>query len=167
MNGALLWIAGLIVALLAALFAVPYAVDWNVPQGLREASRMLDREVRIGGVSASACCPSRMSGSKPRIADADTARPCSGLIVHYVVDLPSLVQGILEAKQVELERPILRLQVEEDGEGTAQLPRTRSGIAVRAAGVALQSVHINEAFWPSMRPAPDQDRDRKRRTVGA
>ena len=74
MNGALLWIAGLIVALLAALFAVPYAVDWNGYRGVFEeqASRMLDREVRIGGdVSLRLLPVPYVRFEKPRIADAE------------------------------------------------------------------------------------------------
>ena len=51
MNSVLLWIAGLLVVLLGSLFAVPYFVDWNSYRGVfeAEASRIIGREVRVGG----------------------------------------------------------------------------------------------------------------------
>lgn len=149
MNGALLWIAGLIVALLAALFAVPYAVDWNGYRGVFEeqASRMLDREVRIGGdVSLRLLPVPYVRFEKPRIADAEYGEALFRADSFTMwLDLPSLVQGILEAKQVELERPILRLQVEEDGGGNWRNFRVQeAALPFVPRGVALQSVHINE-----------------------
>ena len=51
MSNGLLYIAGLISLALAALFAVPYFVDWNGYRGVfeEEATRILGREVRVGG----------------------------------------------------------------------------------------------------------------------
>ena len=51
MSNGLLYIAGLITLVLAALFAVPYFVDWNGYRGVfeEEATRILGREVRVGG----------------------------------------------------------------------------------------------------------------------
>ena len=149
MNGALLWIAGLIVALLAALFAVPYAVDWNGYRGVFEeqASRMLDREVRIGGdVSLRLLPMPYVRFEKPRIADAEYGEALFRADSFTMwLDLPSLVQGIFEAKQVELERPVLRLQIEEDGGGNWRNFRIQeAALPFVPRGVALQSVHINE-----------------------
>src|SRR5690606_20718369 len=121
MNGALLWIAGLIVVLLAALFAVPYAVDWNAYRGVfeTEASRMLGREVRVGGDVSLRLLPAPyISFEKPRIADA-TAGEAFFRADSFTMwlALPPLLQGIVEARQVEIERPVLRLQIHEDGGG--------------------------------------------------
>ena len=51
MNNVLITIGVLIVAVLSALFAIPYFVDWNSYRGVieEEASRIIGRDVRIGG----------------------------------------------------------------------------------------------------------------------
>ena len=51
MSNILITIGVLIVAVLSALFAVPYFVDWNGYRGVieEEASRIVGRDVRIGG----------------------------------------------------------------------------------------------------------------------
>ena len=51
MSNGLLYIAGLVSLALAALFAVPYFIDWNGYRGVfeEEATRILGREVRVGG----------------------------------------------------------------------------------------------------------------------
>ena len=51
MNSVLLWIGGLLVAVLGLLFAAPYVIDWNAYRGVfeEEASRVLGRDVRVGG----------------------------------------------------------------------------------------------------------------------
>ena len=105
MNGVLLWIAGLIVALLAALFAVPYAVDWNSYRGVfeEEASRMLGREVRVGGAVSLRLLPAPyVRFERPRIADERGGEAFFRAESFTMwLALPQLVQGILEAKQIE------------------------------------------------------------------
>ena len=51
MNNVLLWIGGLLVAVLCALFAVPHFVDWTRYRGVfeEEASRVLQRDLRVAG----------------------------------------------------------------------------------------------------------------------
>ena len=51
MNSFLLSVAALLVLALSAVFAVPYFVDWNGYRGVfeEEASRILGRDVRVGG----------------------------------------------------------------------------------------------------------------------
>ena len=51
MNNGLLYFGGLLVVVLAALFAVPNFVDWNGYRGVfeEEASKVLGRDVRVGG----------------------------------------------------------------------------------------------------------------------
>lgn len=51
MNALLTWIGSLLILALAALFAGPHFVDWNVYRGVfeEEASRILGRDVRVGG----------------------------------------------------------------------------------------------------------------------
>ena len=51
MNNLLMWVGGGLAAALFALFAVPPFVDWNQYRGVfeEEVSRLLGREVRVGG----------------------------------------------------------------------------------------------------------------------
>ncbi|MEO1650548.1 MAG: AsmA family protein, partial [Pseudomonadota bacterium] len=51
MNTFFLTISTILVAILVALFAVPPFVDWNTYRGVfeEEASRILGRDVRVGG----------------------------------------------------------------------------------------------------------------------
>lgn len=149
MNGALLWIAGLIVTLLAVLFAVPYAVDWNSYRGVFEeqATRMLGREVRVGGdVKLSLLPVPYVRFEKPRIAGAEFGEALFRAESFTMwLDLPTLVQGIFEAKQIELERPVLRLQIEEDGGGDWRTFRIeQAALPFVPREVALQSVRIRE-----------------------
>lgn len=149
MNGVLLWIAGLIVALLAALFAVPYAVDWNSYRGVfeEEASRMLGREVRVGGNVSLRLLPAPyVRFERPRIADERGGEAFFRAESFTMwLALPQLVQGILEAKQIELKRPALRLQIDRDGGGNWSSFRIRqAALPFVPRGVSLQSVKVSE-----------------------
>lgn len=149
MHGVFLWIAGLIVAVLAALFGVPYAVDWNSYRGVfeEEASRMLGREVRVGGdVSLRLLPVPYVKFGKPRIADAEVGDAFFRAESFTMwLALPPLLQGIFEAKQVELERPVLKLQLHEDGGGNWNTFTIRQGaLPFVPRGIALQSVRISE-----------------------
>ncbi|MCL4766915.1 MAG: AsmA family protein [Hyphomicrobiaceae bacterium] len=149
MNGALLWIAGLIVALLAALFAVPYAVDWNSYRGLfeEEASRMLGREVRVGGDVNLRLLPAPyVRFERPRIADAGIGEAFFRAESFTMWLAPSpLLQGIIEAKQIELKRPALRLQIDREGGGNWSTFRiSRAALPFVPRGIALQSLKISD-----------------------
>ena len=149
MNGVFLWIAGLIVALLAALFGVPYAVDWNSYRGVfeEEASRMLGREVRVGGdVSLRLLPVPYVKFGKPRIADAEIGDAFFRAESFTMwLALPPLVQGIFEAKQVELERPVLKLQLHDDGGGNWNTFTIRpAALPFVPRGIALQSVRLTD-----------------------
>ena len=80
MNNALLYLGGLLVMTLALVFAVPYFVDWNSYRGVfeEEASRVLGREVRVGGAVNLRLLPSPyVRFEKIRIADSAGARRCA------------------------------------------------------------------------------------------
>jgi uncharacterized protein involved in outer membrane biogenesis len=51
MNNVLLMLGAIVAGILAALVAVPMAIDWNGYRGVfeEEASRLLGRDVRLGG----------------------------------------------------------------------------------------------------------------------
>ena len=149
MNGVLLWFAGLVMLLLGAAFAVPYAVDWNTYRGVfeEEASRMLGREVRVGGNVNLRLLPAPyVSFERPRISDTDPGEAFFRAESFTMwLALPPLVQGIFEAKQIELKQPSLRLQVDKNGGGNWQQFRISQGaLPFVPRGLALQSVKITD-----------------------
>jgi len=150
MNNALLWIGGLAVALLAALFAAPHMVDWNSYRGVFEeqASRVLGREVRVaGGVNLSLLPAPYVEFERIRIADGaegQTNEPFFRADKFTMwLSVPPLLRGVLEAKEVTLKRPILRLSVDADGQGNWRtLSMNAADLPFIPAGVALRSVKI-------------------------
>lgn len=151
MSNGLLYIAGLISLALAALFAVPYFVDWNGYRGVfeEEATRILGREVRVGGNVNVRLLPSPyVSFEKLRIADPTgaTGEPFFRAESFTMrLSAPPLLKGIIEANEVVLEKPFLRLAVDGNGEGNWRSFSVAAGaLPFVPAGVTLQSVKIND-----------------------
>jgi hypothetical protein len=151
MSNGLLYIAGLISLALAALFAVPYFVDWNGYRGVfeEEASRILGREVRVGGNVNVRLLPSPyVSFEKLRIADptGSTGEPFFRAESFTMrLSAPPLLKGIIEANEVVLEKPFLRLAVDANGEGNWRSFSVAAGsLPFVPAGLTLQSVKIND-----------------------
>lgn len=151
MSNGLLYIAGLISLALAALFAVPYFVDWNGYRGVfeEEATRILGREVRVGGDVNVRFLPSPyVSFEKLRIADPSgaTGEPFFRADSFTMrLSAPPLLKGIIEANEIVLEKPFVRLAVDADGEGNWRSFSIAPGtLPFVPAGVTLQSVKIND-----------------------
>lgn len=151
MNHTLLFIAGLLIAALAALFAVPYFVDWNSYRGVfeEEASRVLGREVRVGGSVNVRFLPVPYARfEKIRIADlkGGTGEPffrADGLTLWLAV--PPLLRGVLEANEVRVAKPELRLAVDEQGNGNwGEAALSPGALPFVPAGVTLQSVSVED-----------------------
>jgi uncharacterized protein involved in outer membrane biogenesis len=149
MSNALLYIAGLIALALAALFAVPYFIDWNGYRGVfeEEATRILGREVRVGGNVNVRLLPSPyVSFEKLRIADPTgaTGEPFFRAESFTMrLSAPPLLKGIIEANEVVLEKPFLRLAVDGEGGGNWSSFSIAPGtLPFVPAGVTLQSVKI-------------------------
>ncbi len=153
MNNALLAIGALLIAALAALFAVPYAVDWNGYRGVfeEEASRMLGRDVRVGGKVDVRLLPvPYVSFGKLRIADAvnETGEPLFRADSFTMwLSVPPLLRGVLEARAVELKKPVLRLVVDPAHGGnwtqTAAVGAGAGSLPFLPQAVALQSVRVS------------------------
>ncbi|HEY7670136.1 MAG TPA: AsmA family protein [Hyphomicrobium sp.] len=151
MSNGLLYIAGLVALALAALFAVPYFIDWNGYRGVfeEEATRILGREVRVGGNVNVRFLPAPfVRFDKLRIADTSTT---SGEPFFRADDftlrlsLPPLLKGIIEANEIELKRPVLRLAVDADGGGNWRSLSIAPGLLPFVpADVTLQSVKIKD-----------------------
>ncbi len=149
MNNALLWIGGLAVATLAALFAVPHFIDWNSHRSAFEeqASRILGREVRVGGDVNLRLLPAPyVEFERIRIAE-DGGQTGESLFradrFTMWLAVPPLLRGVLEAREVTLKRPVLRLAVDAEGQGNWRtLSLSQANLPFIPAGVALQSVKI-------------------------
>lgn len=149
MNTLLMWIAGLFAAVLAAFFAVPYFVDWNSYRGVfeEEASRLLGREVRVGGKVNLRLLPTPyVRFEKLRIADT---RPGTGEPLFRAenftlwLSVPPLLQGNLEVRHVALDKPVVRLAIEETGAGNWTTLGIRPGaLPFVPQNVAFQSIEI-------------------------
>ena len=151
MSNGLLYIAGLISLALAALFAVPYFVDWNGYRGVfeEEATRILGREVRVGGNVNLRLLPSPyVSFEKLRIADPSgaTGEPLFRAESFTMrLSAPPLLKGIIEANEIVIEKPFVRLAVDANGEGNwGSFAVAAGSLPFVPAGVSLQSVKITD-----------------------
>jgi uncharacterized protein involved in outer membrane biogenesis len=151
MNNVLLWIGGVLVAVLCALFAVPHFVDWTRYRGVfeEEASRILGREVRVSGAVNLRLLPAPfVRFEKLRLADAagQTGEPFfrADDFTLWLAPAP-LLRGAIEAREVELRRPVLKLRLNADGGGNWQtLSIARGQLPFIPSDVALQSVLITD-----------------------
>jgi uncharacterized protein involved in outer membrane biogenesis len=153
MSNGLLYIAGLLTLALAALFAVPYFIDWNGYRGVfeEEATRILGREVRVGGdVNVRLLPAPYVRFDKLRIADpsATTGEPFFRAESFTMkLSVPPLLKGILEANEIELKRPVLRLAVDADGGGNWRTLSIAPGsLPFVPADISLQSVKIKDGM---------------------
>jgi hypothetical protein len=153
MSNGLLYIAGLITLVLAALFAVPYFVDWNGYRGVfeEEATRILGREVRVGGDVNLRLLPAPyVRFDKLRIADpSSTTGEAFFRAESFTMKLsvPPLLKGILEANEIELKHPVLRLSLDDDGGGNWRTLSIAPGtLPFVPADISLQSVRIKDGL---------------------
>jgi uncharacterized protein involved in outer membrane biogenesis len=151
MNNALLYFGGILITALAVLFAVPHFVDWNSYRGIfeEEASRVLGREVRVGGAVNLRLLPAPyVSFERLRIADIGSEGGNSIIRVESFtmwLSVPPLLRGTLEAHRVELRRPIINLAVNASGGGNwKSLAITPGSFRFAPKEVALQSVRITD-----------------------
>lgn len=121
MSNFLIGLAVFVITVVAALFAIPYAIDWNGYRGVfeEEASRMLGRDVRVGGAVNMHFLPTPyFSLERVRIADAagglqEPFFRTESLTIKLAI--PPLLRGAVEANEVEFRRPVLRLAVDDKG----------------------------------------------------
>lgn len=150
MNNLLLIIAAFLVFVLTALFAVPPLVNWNDFRGVfeEEASRLLDREVRVRGEVAVRILPvPYVSFEQVRIADAPGVPGSFARAERFKMwlSVPPLLRGVFEARQIELEQPVIRLRTEADGSGNwRKLQISQHNLAYIPSDVAFKSVLITD-----------------------
>lgn len=151
MNNALLYLGGILITALAVLFAVPRFVDWNSYRGIfeEEATRILGREVRVGGAVNVRLLPAPfVSFEKLRIADVGDDGGNSIIRVDSFtmwLSVPPLLRGVLEAHRVELRRPVVNLAINGEGSGNwRSLAISPGSFPFAPKDVALQSVAIHD-----------------------
>lgn len=150
MNTFLMWLGGILVAVLTALFAVPHFIDWNGYRGVfeEEASRIFGRDVRVGGSVNVRLLPTPyVRFEKLRIADTSgvTGAPLfSADNFTMWLSVPPLLKGVLEARRVELDKPVVRLAVDRAGRPNWTNLSIRPGaLPFVPADVTLQSVFVS------------------------
>lgn len=167
MNNFLIGLAVFVITLAAALFAVPYAVDWNSYRGLfeEEASRMLGREVRVGGAVNLHLLPTPyVSLERVRIANTSEALQepffrTESLTIKLAV--PPMLRGTLEANEIELKRPAFHLAVDDSGTWNWQtIARAfKSAAPYLPSNVVLTSVAVKDGLV-TLHGADGQERAR-------
>ncbi|MGI9425240.1 MAG: AsmA family protein [Hyphomicrobiaceae bacterium] len=150
MNNLLMWVAGTLALVLATLFAVPPLVDWNQYRGVfeEEVSRLLGREVRVGGRVNLRILPVPYVGfEKVSVADAPGI-PGAFLRAErftMLLSVPPLLRGVLEARKLEIDQPVVRLRFDEQGGGNWQSFEIRQhNLAFVPNDISLQSAQITE-----------------------
>src|SRR5882672_10490307 len=149
MSNFFVTVAVFLITIIAALFAIPYFIDWNGYRGVfeEEASRLLGREVRVGGAVNLHLLPTPyFRFEKVRIADASVnlQEPffrTDSLTIKLAI--PPMIRGVLEANEIELQKPVLRLALNAaDGWNWQSFGEVLGKSAYLPANVALTSVKI-------------------------
>ena len=119
MNNLLIAIAVFVITVVGALFAVPYFVDWNSYRSVfeEEASRVFGREVQVDGdVNLHLLPTPYFRFEKVRIADA-SVEPQGAFFraesLTIKLSIPPMFRGVVEANEIEFQRPILRLALDD------------------------------------------------------
>ncbi len=151
MGSLLAALATIIVTGLAALLALPYMVDWNDYKAQFEthAAQLVGRPVRIDGDVDLTILPiPTLSMHGVRIADefGKFERPFAEVEeLDATLSVPQLLSGTIEAKSIELDQPVLRLKIDEFGEGSWQsIGPYGLDIPIPVRDVILDSVDIRD-----------------------
>ena len=149
MSNFFITLAVFLITIIGALFAVPYFIDWNGYRGVfeEEATRLLGREVRVGGAVNLHLLPTPyFRFEKVRIADTsvnlqDAFFRSESLAIK--LSIPPIFRGVVEANEIELHRPVLRLALDkEDGWNWQSFGQLLGGVAYLPSNIALTSVKI-------------------------
>ena len=153
MNTALLWIGGLLVAVFCALFAIPHVVDWDRYRGVfeEEATRMLGRDVRVGGAVSLRFLPAPyVQFDKIKVADTERGSGeaffrADGLTIW--LSIAPLLRGAIEAKEIELKKPHLLIKVDKDGQPNWRTLKVSAGnLPFVPTEVSLKALRVSDGI---------------------
>ncbi|MEZ5851932.1 MAG: AsmA family protein [Hyphomicrobiaceae bacterium] len=151
MHRILLAIGGLLVGLLAALFIAPVFIDWNRYRGVleEEATRLLGREVRVGGRIGIQFLPTpSLSVQQIRLADTQALVGTPLFRAQSVtmgLAIGPLFRGDVQVTHVEMRKPELTLVLDGKGGGNWSTFADRKLQAVLApSSIILDDVRFTE-----------------------
>jgi hypothetical protein len=151
MSNFFVTIAVFLITVLGALFAIPYFIDWNGYRGVfeEEATRLLGREVRVGGAVNLHLLPTPyFRFERVRIADSSSALQDAFFRAESLsvkLSVPPMFRGAIEANEIELQRPVLRVALDkDDGWNWQSFGQTLGQSVYLPSNVALTSVRISD-----------------------
>ncbi len=152
MNNFLLAMAGFIIAVFVAAFTVPYFLDWNDYRTTIEqkTSALVGREVRIDGDINLRLLPLPfLDLKKVRILDTFPGAKTPFVEVDTFtlwLSAPSLLSGNLEARKLELVRPVVNFVVDARGRGNWEefQKQKNNQSSLPFQNIALQDVKIEQ-----------------------
>jgi len=151
-NSFFLTIAGFVIAILTLAFTLPLFIDWNSYRHVFEAqaSKLVGRNVFVGGDVRLRLLPTPLLRfGEVRIADdkgqIDTPFVQAESFTVWLA-APSLLSGTLEAREIEIERPIVNVRLSADGQANWRNMGPREGdLAFLPREVSLDSVKLTDA----------------------
>jgi hypothetical protein len=156
MSNLLIAMAVFVITVVGALFAIPYFVDWNSYRSTfeEEASRVINREVQVDGDVKLHILPTpyfrleKVRIAEPASTQTNLTDPffrADSLSVK--LSIPPMFRGIVEANEIEFQRPILRVVQDAKGEWNWQgFARALGGAAYMPANVTLTSLKITDGI---------------------
>lgn len=152
MRRTLVIVGALLVLAVTGLFAGPMLVDWDRYRGAfeEEATRVLGREVRVGGRLSIRFLPMPyLHLEKVRVADTQAAigEPLFRADAFTAwLALSPLLSGTLEARRVEITRPVVNLVLDQNGSGNwaSLATRPRGAGEAMPPAISLDAVDITD-----------------------
>ena len=150
MNSLLLTLTALLILVLSALFAAPLFIDWNDyrPAFEEQASKLLGREVKVGGEVHLIVLPA----PQLKFDDISVANEDGSLEKPFIeaksleakIDVGSLLTGAVEAHQLTIVDPTLRLELKAGGTGNwGDVGRPGVPVPFAPKDVLLDSVRVS------------------------
>lgn len=152
MNSFLLTIAGFLILVLSAAFAVPHLIDWASYRYVfeAEATKLVGRTVGVGGDVRLSLLPTpvlRFEGVEVADAKGSFERPIAkAQSLTIWLSVSPLLTGTLEAREIEIENPVLNLSIDEEGRGNwHDLGNSAAALPFAPKAVAFEAVNIVDA----------------------
>ena len=150
MNSFLLALTAFLILVLSALFAAPLFIDWNDyrPVFETQATKLLGRQVKVGGEVHLVLLPApelRFDDIKVADQQGRLDRPfLEARSVEAWLNIGALMSGGMEAKQISIVDPVLRLDVKSDSTGNwSDVGRRGVALPFAPKNVMLDSVNVS------------------------
>ncbi|MDX2318291.1 MAG: AsmA family protein [Hyphomicrobiaceae bacterium] len=150
MNSLLLTLTALFILVLSALFAAPLFIDWNDyrPAFEAQAAKLLGHKVKVDGDVHLVLLPApELKFGNVKVANEDGSLDEPFLEAKSLearLSIGSLFTGTVEAHQLTIVEPVLRLAINDDGTGNwAGVGRPGAAAPFAPKNVLLDSVHVS------------------------